>query len=140
MTRIPGIATGGRRTADRWTHGDTDDHHPVAGAHEKVTSSTHIASTEHLGEPTPTAEAAKATRLASGGLRDLVQSYLVAHPGEEYGPSQLGKTLGHSAGAINNALERLAKAGAVVSTMEAPKRFSATPSGEAPNTHTKAST
>jgi biotin operon repressor len=53
----------------------------------------------------------------------MVEDYLNAHPGKEFSPSALGKALDRSAGAVNNALEKLASDGYAVKTAQAPKRF-----------------
>jgi len=66
-------------------------------------------------------------RLKSGALRALTEDYLRMHPGEEFGPTHIGKALGRSQGAVNNALEKLTSAGTVVKTQEAPKRFAIAP-------------
>jgi hypothetical protein len=138
VTRISGAATGGRRPADHWIRDVADD--PADSTQEATTKAAQQpAPTDPVDESQPTTEALKASRLAPGGLRDLVLSHLRAHAGEGFGPSQLGKVLGRSAGAINNALERLAKDGAVAKTVEAPKRFSAKPTGDAASTRTRAS-
>ncbi|WP_263249588.1 helix-turn-helix domain-containing protein [Saccharopolyspora rosea] len=72
---------------------------------------------------------AKPERLKPGGLYRLVKDYLREHPGEEFGPSQIGKALNRSSGAVNNALEKMVTQGAAVKTQDAPKRF-ALASGE----------
>ncbi|MFD4190735.1 hypothetical protein [Amycolatopsis thermoflava] len=71
----------------------------------------------------PTAE----TRLPKGGLRALVEEYLTAHAGQSFGPAKIGKDLGRSGGAVNNALEKLAANGYAIKTCEAPKRFAINP-------------
>ncbi|GAB2677209.1 hypothetical protein GCM10027271_42540 [Saccharopolyspora gloriosae] len=62
-------------------------------------------------------------RLAPGALHGLVEDFLTEHPGVEFGPSKIGKELGRSSGAVNNALEKMTEKGVVVKTCEAPKRF-----------------
>lgn len=65
----------------------------------------------------------KGRRLASGVLRGLVEDYLRDHPGE-FSPHVIARALGgKSAGAVNNALERLTAAGTVVKSSEKPKKF-----------------
>ncbi|UMP06687.1 hypothetical protein [Amycolatopsis sp. EV170708-02-1] len=46
-------------------------------------------------------------RLPKGDLRALVEEYLADHPGDAFGPARIGKDLGRSGGAVNNALEKL---------------------------------
>lgn len=62
-------------------------------------------------------------RLPKGGLRGLVEDYLAEHPDESFGPTKIGKDLGRSGGAVNNALEKLVQDGYAIKTCEAPKRF-----------------
>ncbi|MFC3450796.1 hypothetical protein [Amycolatopsis speibonae] len=66
-------------------------------------------------------------RLPKGGLRALVEEYLTEHPGENFGPAKIGKDLGRSGGAVNNALEKLVGDRYVIKTCEAPKRFAINP-------------
>ncbi|MEV0068832.1 MULTISPECIES: hypothetical protein [unclassified Amycolatopsis] len=66
-------------------------------------------------------------RLPKGALRALVQQYLTDRPGQDFGPAKIGKELGHSGGAVNNALEKLAADGYAFKTCEAPKRFTINP-------------
>jgi hypothetical protein len=66
-------------------------------------------------------------RLKPGALRALAEDYLRMHPGEAFGPTHIGKVLGRSQGAVNNALEASTSAGTVVKTQEAPKRFAIAP-------------
>ncbi|WP_228708048.1 hypothetical protein [Amycolatopsis keratiniphila] len=66
-------------------------------------------------------------RLPKGGLRALVEDYLAEHPGESFGPAKIGKDLGRSGGAVNNALEKLVADGYARKTCEAPKRFAIDP-------------
>ena len=63
-------------------------------------------------------------RLGRGQLREMLVEHLRAHPGE-VSPAQLSKVLEHSAGAISNALVKLADAGQVVQTSEHPRRYAA---------------
>jgi hypothetical protein len=81
VTRISGIATGGRRPADRWISGHDD-------------TPAQTAPTADVDEPKPSAESAKTQRLAPGRLQEMILGHLRAHLGEEFGPSQLGKTRG----------------------------------------------
>jgi len=72
----------------------------------------------------------KPARLASGALRGMVEDFLGEHRGQEFGASMIGKALGRSSGAVNNALETLTKTGYAIKTQEAPKRFTAAPQQE----------
>ncbi|WP_345365444.1 hypothetical protein [Saccharopolyspora cebuensis] len=75
-------------------------------------------------DPGSSQETAQPERLAPGALHGLVEDFLREHPGQEFGPSQIGKALHRSSGAVNNALEKMTTKGVVVKTREAPKRFS----------------
>ncbi|MFI9452494.1 hypothetical protein [Amycolatopsis sp. NPDC052450] len=78
-------------------------------------------------------------RLPKGGLRAMVEEYLTEHPGEDFGPAKIGKDLGRSAGAVNNALEKLVADGYARKTCEAPKRFAINPDKtDVPNTSDEA--
>lgn len=69
----------------------------------------------------------KRTRLKPGVLHGMVEDYLRDHPDDEFGPTRVARDLNRSSGAVNNALERLAKDGTAVKTKEHPKRFSLAP-------------
>ncbi|MEU3622558.1 hypothetical protein AB0E54_09115 [Amycolatopsis coloradensis] len=74
-------------------------------------------------------------RLPKGGLRAMVEEYLTEHPDEDFGPAKIGKDLGRSGGAVNNALEKLVADGYARKTCEAPKRFAINPDKtDIPNT------
>ncbi len=125
--RDPGGRDGARRLADRWyvtveadsAPGDSD------GGADRVDGSESEASAPggRLGRGALGARDA-AARLRRGELRDLVVEHLRAHPGE-VSPAQLSRVLGHSAGAIGNALEKAAAAGEVALTSDHPRRYSA---------------
>ncbi|MBB5155910.1 hypothetical protein [Saccharopolyspora phatthalungensis] len=72
-------------------------------------------------EPAP----AKAGRLGKGALRGMVEDYLTEHADEHFSPNAIGKALNRSAGAVNNALEKLVADGYAIKTHNAPKRFAA---------------
>jgi len=65
----------------------------------------------------------KPARLGSGALRGLVEDYLRDHAADTFGPGAIGKALGRSAGAVNNALEKLVETGYARRTQDKPKRF-----------------
>jgi DNA-binding Lrp family transcriptional regulator len=50
---------------------------------------------------------------------------LQQHPDVEHSPTAVAKTLGRSAGAVSNALDRLAADGTIVQTSQKPRRFTA---------------
>ena len=76
----------------------------------------------------------KAPAVRPGGLRDKVLAHLDAHPDGEFTPHEIHKVLGHSSGAIANALETLVKLGEAEVATEKPRRFrrAAQPAGAAP--------
>ena len=62
----------------------------------------------------------------------MVEDFLHAHDGEDFGPVAIGWQLGHSSGAIANALERLVDDGYAVRVAEKPLRYRARTSDDAP--------
>jgi DNA-binding MarR family transcriptional regulator len=98
--REPGGRAGGRRVADRWSATE-----PVAdrAAHDGPGRST--------------------DRLGRGELGTLVRAYLAAQPGEDLGPTQIGKALGRSRGAVSNALARLEVAADAQLVSASPRRY-----------------
>ena len=65
----------------------------------------------------------KAPAVRPGGLRDKVLAHLNEHPDKEFTPHEIHKVLGHSSGAIANALETLVKLGEAEVATEKPRRF-----------------
>jgi hypothetical protein len=61
-----------------------------------------------------------------GQLRDLVGAHLLAHPGTDFTPHQIGRVLDRSSGAVANALDRLTALGRAHLTSEKPRRYQAT--------------
>jgi DNA-binding MarR family transcriptional regulator len=97
----------GRRRPDRWTT------RPAAPSEVE---------TEADGND----EQPDTSRLRKGQLRALVLEHLQQHADVEHSPTAVAKTLGRSAGAVSNALDRLAADGSVVQTNHKPRRFTAT--------------
>lgn len=64
-------------------------------------------------------------RARPGALRDKVRDHLASYRGAEFTAHELGKALGHSAGAVANALDRLLGDGVVIETCARPRRFTA---------------
>lgn len=137
-------------TATTWCHTTDDQHRP----HADTTEPDHAPPPDEHTPPEP-AEASAADdvctaepsegqfepasagavvgrpeRLKAGGLYGLVEDYLRDRPGQEFGPSQIGKDLNRSSGAVNNALEKMSTEGVAVKTQAAPKRFSLAPDDE----------
>ncbi|RSN56610.1 hypothetical protein [Actinomadura sp. WAC 06369] len=65
-------------------------------------------------------------RSAPGEMRAKVAGHLATHPGMEFTPHEIAKVIGHSAGAVSNALDRLAEAGEAALVCERPRRFTGT--------------
>lgn len=120
------------------------DHAPPSDAHTPPESAEALTAdapadddadaAEHSeGQTEPTSavlSAGRPERLKSGGLYGLVEDYLRDRPGQEFGPSQIGKDLNRSSGAVNNALEKMTSKKVAVKTQAAPKRFSIAPDDE----------
>jgi len=87
--------------------------------------------------------AKKAPAVRPGGLRDKVLAHLDAHPGKQFTPHEIHKVLGHSSGAIANALDTLVKLGDAELATDKPRRFRraakpATPAAKPPTPATGA--
>lgn len=65
-------------------------------------------------------------RSQPGAMRAKVAAHLTAHPGSEFTPHEVAKVIGHSAGAVSNALDCLTEAGEAELVCERPRRFTAT--------------
>lgn len=102
VRREAGGRDGGRRIADRW-------------------SAAAVPAVAEVGKD----EDDGTTRLGRGELSTLVLDYLAARPNETFGPTQVGKALGHSQGAVANALARFADSGRVRLVGDAPRRYQA---------------
>lgn len=62
-------------------------------------------------------------RLAPGALRGQVEDWLRDHPDQNFGPTEIGRKLLRSSGAVANALEKLVANGVAVRTSDKPKRY-----------------
>jgi DNA-binding MarR family transcriptional regulator len=76
------------------------------------------------GRPRTSAGRPRAPR---GEMRAKVEAHLAAHPGTEFTAHEIGKALGHSAGAVSNALDRLVEMDRAALVCERPRRFTAAP-------------
>ena len=85
------------------------------------------------GPPRAVSDAGRGPRLPSGGLRGLVEDYLREHPDGAFGPSQIGKELSRSGGAVANALVKLVDAGCAVIVHDKPRRYQLAPSEANPS-------
>ena len=65
----------------------------------------------------------KAPAARPGGLREKVLAHLRANPGSSFTPHEIHKVIGHSSGAIANALDTLVKHGDAELATEKPRRF-----------------
>lgn len=122
---------------------DTTDHQasPPSDADSTVPAPDTAASVDSANETEPPSADAPAdadtttgpgrrtdkNRLPKGELRALVEEYLTARAGQSFGPAHIGKDLGRSGGAVNNACEKLVTDGYAIKTCEAPKRFAINP-------------
>jgi hypothetical protein len=73
----------------------------------------------------------RARRLPPGGLRGMVEDHRREHSDQAFGPSQLGKALGRSGGAVANALLKLVEAGTAVRAQAKPLRYTLAPAERA---------
>ncbi|WP_168221094.1 helix-turn-helix domain-containing protein [Actinomadura sp. WMMA1423] len=69
--------------------------------------------------------ASGAPRSAPGEMRAKVAGHLTGHPGAAFTPHEIAKVIGHSAGAVSNALDRLTEAGEAELVCDRPRRFTA---------------
>lgn len=121
VTRSPDTAnSGGRRAADLWAITAT------AVIDTRIAKKRSAPKGAPLSAGDDGAGSGATPRLAPGALRGMVEDYLHAHPGEEFSPVAIGKALDRSAGAVNNALEKLVDGGYATKTKQAPKRFAIT--------------
>ena len=65
----------------------------------------------------------KAAAARPGGLREKVLAHLRDHPDKSFTPHEIHKVIGHSSGAIANALDTLVKHGDAELATEKPRRF-----------------
>ena len=70
--------------------------------------------------------ASGAPRSAPGEMRGKVAGHLTGHPGAAFTPHEIAKVIGHSAGAVSNALDRLTETGEAELVCDRPRRFTAT--------------
>ena len=106
--REPGGREGRRRVADRWSATTPTADEAAHDGADHAASDGPVRSTD---------------RLARGELRTLVRAHLLARPGEDLGPTQIGKALGRSQGAVSNALARLEVAGDAQLVSASPRRY-----------------
>jgi len=110
VLRQPGGRVNGVRVADHWSVA-------TVGADNDASNATKTDATN------PAAPKAGGKRLERGALGALVRDYLAARPDEDLGPSQVGKALGRSQGAVSNALARLETAGEARLVSATPRRY-----------------
>src|SRR5579884_1117869 len=129
--RLPGgRGQNGRRQPDRWSPPE-----PPAAAVDQEPSPDPDPRPDPEPQPekAPPAAGRKAgrrpgdeyigARLGRGELAGLVLDYMADRPSETVGPASVAKGLGRSAGAVSNALGRLAEAGTVRLVGESPRRY-----------------
>jgi predicted transcriptional regulator len=113
--RLPGgRGQNGRRQPDRWSPPEPPA--PTADPEPETAPAGRPAGRrpgdEYMG-----------ARLGRGELAGMVLALLADRPGEAVGPAAVAKALGRSAGAVSNALGRLAEAGTVTLVGESPRRY-----------------
>jgi len=111
VLRQPGGRVNGVRVADHWSVA-------TVGADNDASNAT-----ETDAAAKPAAPKSGGERLGRGALGALVRDYLAARPDEDLGPSQVGKALGRSQGAVSNALARLETAGEARLVSVTPRRY-----------------
>ncbi|MFJ4965956.1 hypothetical protein ACIP6P_26525 [Streptomyces sp. NPDC088729] len=124
--REHGEKVGGRRTADRWYYRPVEADPQDAATDEAETAPDAAAPAPQAAPEAEAPQAAKpatSTRLARGGLRQMVYEHLEAHPGDEVTAPRLAKALGRSAGAVANALVKLTEQGQADLVGESPRRY-----------------
>ena len=101
-------------------------------------------------EPEPGGAATPASRGSSGSpagsgparpgeLQDKVATFLADHVGTEYTVTEVAKELGHSGGAVGNAMKTLAADGRITETSASPRKYTArTPDPYRPTPTTRA--
>lgn len=138
--RQPGGRVNGMRTADRWAAtaavGNAGADKPAPDP-DGVEAIGHEANGDDESAPSegqpdgagagPEETAASCDRLGRGALGSLVRDYLAARPDDDLGPTQVGKALGRSQGAVANALARLEAAGEAQLVSTSPRRYRITP-------------
>lgn len=126
VRRSPGGRVSGVRVADRWSVASTPAT-MASRANEPSTDETETAPPEAVEPETAANETVVVTsgsgRLAHGELGTLVREYLAARPGEDFGPSAVGKALGRSQGAVSNSLATMAARGEVELVGDKPRRY-----------------
>jgi DNA-binding MarR family transcriptional regulator len=110
VLRQPGGRVNGVRVADHWSVATIVADNDAGNATK--TDATNPADPKSGGK-----------RLERGALGALVRDYLAARPEEDLGPSQVGKALGRSQGAVSNALARLETAGEARLVSVTPRRY-----------------
>ncbi|WP_194894166.1 winged helix-turn-helix transcriptional regulator [Catenulispora pinisilvae] len=122
----------------------TDDEEPDSGDDERSASTPEPDDSEHQraedptrlavggadaerDDPAPagqtTAAEASGPRLGKGELRAQVEAHLREHPDRAWTPTATAKVLNRSAGAVNNACEKLLEIGVVMTFEDKPRRF-----------------
>ncbi|PSK96142.1 hypothetical protein CLV63_11224 [Murinocardiopsis flavida] len=90
---------------------------------------------EEQAAPAPPSRRINATGLAKaapGELRAMVLTHMQDYPGSEFTAGEIAKVITRSAGAVQNALDRLVTGGDAEKTCPAPRRYRAAPPPQAP--------
>lgn len=78
-----------------------------------------------VATPRPRGASGRA-RAFPGQMRAKVAAHLAAHPGVEFTPHEIAKVIGHSPGAVANALDKLTELGHASLSCDRPRRFTST--------------
>lgn len=119
----------GVRAPDRWSVVAAAEDSPVTDA-PGAGGAEGIDVEDHATAPIPGHAPEGSERLGRGALGALVRDYLAARPDEDLGPTQVGKALGRSQGAVANALSRLEAAGEAQLVSTFPRRYRITAKAE----------
>ena len=126
VLRQPGGRVNGVRVADHWsvaTVPSDDMADSDVPAEATVGADNDASNATETDASKPAAPKSGGERLERGALGALVRDYLAARPDEDLGPSQVGKALGRSQGAVSNALARLETAGEARLVSVTPRRY-----------------
>jgi hypothetical protein len=98
---------------------------PATGTAPTTPPSTPTAAPAVQGGSAPTGQAGLPGRARSGELQDKVAHFLADEEGTEFTVTEVANRLGHSGGAVGNALETLAADGKIDKTNASPRTYKA---------------
>ena len=122
IRRTPGGRVAGVRVADRWSLAPTAPD-PTASDPTAPDDAGPEPALRETAQPETAVTKGSGGRLARGELGSLVREYLTSRPGDDFGPSAIGKALGRSQGAVSNSLVTMAARGEVELVGDRPRRY-----------------